>query len=130
MTIPSAEPEQWNRFYALSSIALGPLLLLHQVKDVVDAHALIGNDFVGFTALDVRFDTVNIGRVRGIRRLESLAPTGVLAVGTRVGVWNVDSLDFLSGHGVARMLDDPRTHFWDIAGCFRRDCFSVGELYW
>ena len=36
MTIPSAEPEQWNRFYALSSIALGPLLLLHQVKDVVD----------------------------------------------------------------------------------------------
>ena len=51
MTIPSAEPEQWNRFYALSSIALGPLLLLHQVKDVVDAHALIGNDFVGFLPL-------------------------------------------------------------------------------
>ena len=51
MTIPSAEPERWNRFYALSSVALGPLLLLHQVKDVVDAQALIGNDFVGFLPL-------------------------------------------------------------------------------
>ena len=47
MTIPSAEPDRWNRFYALSSVALGPLLLLHQVKDVVGAQTLIGNDFVG-----------------------------------------------------------------------------------
>ncbi|CAL6370873.1 unnamed protein product [Bathycoccus prasinos] len=51
MTIPSAEPDRWNRFYALSSVALGPLLLLHQVKDVVGAQTLIGNDFVGFLPL-------------------------------------------------------------------------------
>jgi solute carrier family 24 (sodium/potassium/calcium exchanger), member 6 len=51
MTIPSAEPERWNRFYALSSVSLGPLLLLHQLKDIVDAKMLIGNDFVGFLPL-------------------------------------------------------------------------------
>lgn len=34
-TIPSAEPGRWNRFYAMTNVMFGPLLMLHVVRDVV-----------------------------------------------------------------------------------------------
>ena len=34
-SIPAVDPERWNRFYAMTNVMFGPLLILHVVRDVV-----------------------------------------------------------------------------------------------
>ena len=34
-TIPASEPGRWNRFYAMTNVMFGPLLILHVARDVV-----------------------------------------------------------------------------------------------